>query len=133
MAEVCLNGLSELDLMMYDNTVISNNICSPHTFVYKIDYDKFMELMKDVVKDYPNKKIFDVEEYVDKIIINEASFTTIVYWKDGTKTVVHCNILEDVFDIEQGIKTAIVKKILGNTGSYNYVIRNLVENAIVYK
>ena len=43
---------------------------------------------------------------------------TIVFWSDGTKTVVKCSE-NDVYDKEKGLAMAIVKKIIGNnSGSY---------------
>jgi len=42
---------------------------------------------------------------------------TIVYWKDGTKTVVKTQDGE-VFDKEKGLAMAIAKKVLGNEGNY---------------
>lgn len=42
---------------------------------------------------------------------------TIVYWSDGSKTVVKCQ-REDTYDPEKGFAMAILKKINGNTGYY---------------
>lgn len=42
---------------------------------------------------------------------------TIVYWKDGTKTVVKIQDGE-IFDKEKGLAMAIAKKALGNEGNY---------------
>lgn len=52
---------------------------------------------------------------IEKVIFNNPA--TIVYWKDGTKTVVKANG-EDVFDKEVGLAMAIAKKALGNEGNY---------------
>lgn len=41
---------------------------------------------------------------------------TIVFWKDGTKTVVKCK--NEKFDPEKGLAMAFSKKMLGNKGSY---------------
>ena len=41
---------------------------------------------------------------------------TIVFWDDGTKTVVKCS--NEVYDPEKGLAMAISKKFLGNRGSY---------------
>ena len=45
---------------------------------------------------------------------------TIVYWNDGTKTVVRCQE-GDEFSKELGLAMAICKKHYGNTGNYNKV------------
>lgn len=42
---------------------------------------------------------------------------TIVFWADGTKTVVKCQD-DDIFDPEKGLAMAISKKALGNKGNY---------------
>lgn len=42
---------------------------------------------------------------------------TIVYWTDGSKTVVKCQ-REDAYDPEKGLAMAILKKMNGNTGHY---------------
>ena len=42
---------------------------------------------------------------------------TIIYWTDGSKTVVKCQ-REDTYDPEKGLAMAILKKINGNTGCY---------------
>lgn len=42
---------------------------------------------------------------------------TIVYWMDGTKTVVKCQE-GDIYDPEKGLAMAITKKALGNQGNY---------------
>lgn len=42
---------------------------------------------------------------------------TIVFWADGTKTVVKCQE-DDIFDPEKGLAMAITKKALGNKGNY---------------
>lgn len=42
---------------------------------------------------------------------------TIVFWTDGTKTVVKCGN-GDIFDPEKGLAMAIAKMALGNKGNY---------------
>ena len=42
---------------------------------------------------------------------------TIVYWSDGSKTVVKCQ-REDAYDPEKGLAMAILKKMNGNTSRY---------------
>lgn len=52
---------------------------------------------------------------IKNVIFNNPA--TIVYWDDGTKTVVKCQD-GDEFDPEKGLAMAIVKKAYGNKGSY---------------
>lgn len=72
-------------------------------------YDKWVEQPK-LAKVSPIKRV----------IFNNPA--TIVYWKDGIKTVVKCDP-EDVFDPEKGLLLAIAKRYFGNTGHYNDVLR----------
>lgn len=51
---------------------------------------------------------------IEKVIFNNPA--TVVYWSDGTKTVVKC--VGEAFDEEKGLAMAISKKFLGNQGNY---------------
>ena len=53
---------------------------------------------------------------------------TIVYWSDGSKTVVKCSE-KDVFDPEKGLAMAIAKRCGGNKGNYYKEIQNWVEKS----
>lgn len=57
---------------------------------------------------------------IEKVIFNDPA--TVVYWKDGTKTVVKAQDGEP-FDKEKGLAMAIVKKVYGNKGSYNEIFK----------
>lgn len=61
-----------------------------------------------------NCKIF-VTPQIKNVIFNSPA--TIVFWNDGTKTVVKCQNNEE-FDPEKGITMAFFKKMHGNTGHY---------------
>ena len=52
---------------------------------------------------------------IKNVIFNDPA--TIVFWDDGTKTVVKCQD-GDEFDPEKGLAMAIVKKAYGNKGNY---------------
>ena len=52
---------------------------------------------------------------IDKVVFNAPA--TIVFWKDGTKTIVKCGDNEP-FDPEKGLTMAIAKKVFGNQGNY---------------
>lgn len=51
---------------------------------------------------------------IKKVIFNDPA--TIIFWNDGTKTVVKAN--DESFDPEKGMAMAISKKMLGNEGRY---------------
>lgn len=61
---------------------------------------------------------------IEKVIFNEPA--TIVFWSDGTKTVVKAQD-GDKFDKEKGLVMAITKKAFGNEGNYYDKIKKWVE------
>jgi hypothetical protein len=63
---------------------------------------------------------------IKKVIFNDPA--TIVFWQDGTKTVVKCTDGEP-YDLEKGLMAAITKKAFGNLGNYyNQIKKWLPEN-----
>lgn len=66
---------------------------------------------------------FNVKDSIKKVIYNEPA--TIVYWNDGTRTVVKCGE-NDTYSKETGLAMCIVKKITGNKGNYNDVFRKWI-------
>lgn len=57
---------------------------------------------------------------IKKVIFNNPA--TIVFWSDGTKTVVKCGE-NDTFDPEKGLAMAISKKFFDNMGYYYDVFK----------
>lgn len=57
---------------------------------------------------------------IKKVIFNDPA--TIVFWSDGTKTVVKCGN-NDAFDPEKGLAMAISKKFFDNMGYYYDVFK----------
>lgn len=57
---------------------------------------------------------------IKRVIVNKPA--VIVYWADGTKTVVKKQ-KGDKWDPEKGVAMAICKRLYGNTGRYNDVIK----------
>ena len=77
---------------------------------------------------YANNNLFfstNIPE-VKKVIFNDPA--TIVYWKDGTKTVVKCQD-GDVFDSEKGFAMAFLKKCWGNKGNFNDKLIKIIKEA----
>lgn len=58
--------------------------------------------------------------YIKHVIFNDPA--TIVYWADGTRTVVKCQD-GDIYDPEKGLAMAISKKALGNNGNHCNVFK----------
>lgn len=61
---------------------------------------------------------------IKKLIFNPPA--TIVFWNDGTKTVVKCQNYEE-FDPEKGLAMAFFKKMHGNKGHYFEEIKKWTE------
>lgn len=57
---------------------------------------------------------------IKKVIFNDPA--TIVFWNDGTKTVVKCGE-NDTFDPEKGLAMAISKYFFNNAGYFNDVFK----------
>lgn len=66
----------------------------------------------------------DPSNAIQKVIFNDPA--TIVYWVDGTKTVVKASE-GTAFDPEKGIAMAISKKFFGNRGNYYDVFRKYLK------
>lgn len=82
-----------------------------------VEYDPRM-LMPTVNLDFNLAGVSDVSTdrcQIKNVIFNPPA--TIVFWADGTKTVVKTQE-DDVFDPEKGLAMAISKKALGNQGNY---------------
>ena len=61
---------------------------------------------------------------IERVIFNDPA--TIVYWADGTKTVVKCQN-GDTFSKETGLAMAIAKRAYGNNGYYNDVMKQWLD------
>lgn len=73
------------------------------------DYVEFWIMKKE------REKTMKIElPKIKKVIFNNPA--TIVFWTDGSKTVVKCS--ESIWDPEKGLAMAISKKFLGNKGKY---------------
>ena len=75
-------------------------------------FDSIPYSISDWMSVYESQKI---NSLIKKVIFNNPA--TIVYWNDGTKTVVKCDYNE-YFDKEKGLAMAISKKYFDNKGSY---------------
>lgn len=62
-------------------------------------------------------------ERIKKVIFNDPC--TIVFWNDGTKTVVKCGE-DDIFDPEKGLAMAISKYFFDNQGYFNDVFKKFI-------
>lgn len=68
-----------------------------------------------VKKQYSNPERYLKRVNIENVIFNPPA--TIVFWSDGTKTVVKCS-KDDRFDPEKGLALAICKRVGGNKAAY---------------
>ena len=105
----------------YDGTFIYEDNCLKRYIPNGTLLNDLLELNKEL------KKVDDLTKsctfvngvdyiplHIIKVIFNNPA--TIVFWSDGTKTVVKCD--NKYFDEEKGLAMAISKKVLGNNGNY---------------
>lgn len=75
----------------------------------------------------------DFRPQIEKVIFNNPA--TIVFWKDGSKTITKCGEL-DIYDPEKGLAMCFAKRLLGNEGNYYNVFTEWLpkeeENDIEY-
>lgn len=71
-------------------------------------------------KSLQKQRYFNV---IKKVIFNEPA--TIVFWSDGTKTVVKCGD-DDIWDPEKGLAMAVTKKFFGNEGFYYDIFKKWI-------
>ena len=84
-----------------------------------IDEDGSVTL-KGKIQEEPLKRNNNIKD----VIFNEPA--TIVFWKDGTKTIVKCK-KTDYWDKEKGLAMAICKKYFGNKGNFNDIFKKYVD------
>lgn len=95
-----------------------NNYTTGHLYVEEF----WREVMKERINSVYGKPKTQIPEIVD-VIFNEPA--TIVFWADGTKTVVKAQ--DEAFDPEKGLAMAISKKALGNQGNFNNEFKKWIE------
>lgn len=84
--------------------------------------DMFTEPSQAVKDESRHKLIQSMEILLGIIDVKFNDPATIVFWDDGTKTVVKCQE-GDTFDPEKGLAMAIVKKHCGNEGYFNRIFK----------
>lgn len=116
------------------DTVFADNLTSSTVVLKKREYDnknfeigrfleaeamisKEREKAKEKIKEYEMKKI-------EKVIFNDPA--TIVFWRDGSKTVVKAQ--NEPFDKEKGLAMAIAKKVYGNEGNYYNEFKKFIKD-----
>ena len=100
----------EIDMPLESGTISISGISTIH--MMPISMSAAQDQMKCLVKG------------IKKVIFADPA--TIIYWGDDTKTVVKCGELDE-YDPEKGIAMCMLKKMLGNEGNYNNLIRDAME------
>lgn len=87
----------------------------------KLDFDSSPQIMGSVLTNQQWITPYTLTiDPIEKVIFHDPA--TIVFWKDGFKTVVKCGS-GDQFDAEKGLAMAIVKRYFGNKGNYNNILK----------
>ena len=89
------------------------NFLNSNFEVYKYCYNDVIAI-RDFINSMYGISSSHIPE-IKNVIFNDPA--TIVFWEDGTKTVVKCQD-GDEFDPEKGLAMAIAKKAYGNKGNY---------------
>lgn len=116
--------------------------CSWFNPTYHYDFPTADQSLKESLKEWENKLGIkhqempwekEKKEEVKSIAIKHVIFdgpATIVFWDDGTKTVVKCTDGDD-YSYEVGIAMATLKKIFGESyGTYRHAVRDAISDAI---
>ena len=83
------------------------------------------EEAKKPVDSFETKQSTNRRVKIKDVIFSDPA--TVVFWSDGTKTVVKTRGGEK-YDKERGLAMAIVKKITGNTGNYYDIFKEWCSN-----
>lgn len=102
----------------------NSNYAIKKTIMEALQHDILSRTFPDVSSPkYLGSFFWDRTPKIERVIFHDPA--TIVYWNDGTKTVVKCQ--DEKFDKEKGLLAAIAKKVYGNKGSFNNIIKHFVE------
>lgn len=94
-------------------------VCSASECIVKVKESSFWfspDWLKKEVKEEAKLEVKVREGRIKDVVFSGPA--TIVFWTDGTKTVVKCR-KGDKFDPEKGIAMACAKKLLGNEDGYH--------------
>jgi len=110
-AHVTLDDGQEAEVLVRDFCVSSQVGCEP-----EVTITGFLTRLSKREPQAP-------ELMVTNVIYNDPA--TVVYWSDKTRTVVKCQP-GDTFDPKTGFLLALCKKVCGNTGNYNDLLRECI-------
>ena len=97
------------------DTDLADSIMDTLRYAQIIDEDRAKAKAK--IKEYEKMKI-------ENVIFNDPA--TIVFWRDGSKTVVKAK--DEPYDPEKGLAMAIAKKVYGNEGNYYNEFKKFIKD-----
>lgn len=114
-----------LDGVLMKPSVI-DSVYYPNDRTFEIDLRFSMDefIRKKKTNELHNMIYNKTHESSDRMTIRKVIFNdpaTIVFWEDGTKTVVKCT--NEDYDPEKGLAMAIAKKVFNNKGNYYNVFK----------
>ena len=133
--------ISHKDYMAYVNSLIERSSNLKGNLDTGYSYKNKEEVTRDETwEDFLRRKAItnyssyfrrsESEVRIKDVIFNGPA--TIVFWSDGTKTVVKA--IDEPFDAEKGLAMAIAKKFFGNKGNYyNNIKKHLPKEAALNK
>ena len=98
----------------WDIPQLEATLCGQFTPPMFLERGDFTDLTNEI------DRLLDNHCEIKRVIFNNPA--TIIYWKDGTKTVVKCQP-GDTWDEEKGFMAAYLKKLLGNDNTFNKLIK----------
>ncbi len=122
-----------MDFKTYTTKVKLGEIEPKHSYTttydpFKAEFCGSFEVADIIMKDIYNDLTYqmDIKPYfkIKEVIFNDPA--TIVYWEDGTKTVVKCG-KDDIYNKETGLALCFMKKALNNKGNYNNLFRKYIK------
>lgn len=130
--------INEMDDIRVSTAPISATIAAPISKFY--DDDMLDYLLKDLIQEKAKeaeqtlkeeeaksakRHVNNFNKKIKKVIFNNPA--TIVFWKNGDKTVVKCQPGEE-FDKEKGLALAIVKYMIAdNKGCFNDIFKKWID------
>jgi hypothetical protein len=98
----------------HDGSIVAREVALPPA-----EHISFSLTSSEELRYYFRKEYLTIEN----VIFNDPA--TIVFWKDGSKTVVKCQP-GDTFNPELGLAMAIAKRVYGPGGRYNEIFKKWV-------
>ena len=103
------------DIRTYKDTDLADSIIDTLRYA-QYDINEVVRA-KEKIKEYEKMKI-------ENVIFNDPA--TIVFWRDGSKTVVKAQ--NEPFNKEKGLAMAIAKKVYGNEGNYYNEFKKFIKD-----